>query len=366
MCFSRRTINIVKMQDVRNKGIDLVKTVAVLFVISVHFFLNNGFYTTEMFGKEMFISTFFRWSFYICVPLFIITTGFLMRNKVLSSNYYKSLLKTLITYVLISIICLTVRIYYLQDDLTWLDGIKGMLNFTTPYSWYVNMYVGLYLLIPFLNILYKNIKKKEEKILLIVTLLFLTGLSTTFLIRKLLPNWWYGIYPITYYFVGAYLFDYKVDIRKWKLIVITLFILLIQTIISYFFSRGEVFKEYNLGYGNFLTAMVAICVFLLLFDVEIKNRIFISLLTTISKLTLEIYLISYIVDRIVYLYLKKYFYSSIEMLPYMLLIVLFVFIISLISSIGLSIIQKKIFMWLHIDKYNIAIDKIFTRNKTTN
>lgn len=39
----------------------------------------------------------------ICVPLFLILTGFLMNKKVVSRKYYSGLKKTYITYVLASI-----------------------------------------------------------------------------------------------------------------------------------------------------------------------------------------------------------------------------------------------------------------------
>ena len=72
----------------RNINIDLIKFIAVFSVISVHFFLNNGFYGKIIVGKEMYIFSFIRTLFMICVPLFIITTGYLMKNKTLSKKYY--------------------------------------------------------------------------------------------------------------------------------------------------------------------------------------------------------------------------------------------------------------------------------------
>ena len=74
----------------RNINIDLIKCIAVFSVISVHFFLNTNFYNTPVVGNKMYIAVFFRTLFMICVPLFIITTGYLMKNKELNKKYYEN------------------------------------------------------------------------------------------------------------------------------------------------------------------------------------------------------------------------------------------------------------------------------------
>lgn len=72
----------------RNINIDLIKSIAVFSVISVHFFLNVGLYEIIINSSNMYIAIFFRTLFMICVPLFIITTGYLMKDKTLSKKYY--------------------------------------------------------------------------------------------------------------------------------------------------------------------------------------------------------------------------------------------------------------------------------------
>ena len=81
------------MQKERNINLDLIRTVAVISVISVHFFLNSGFYSLPLLGKTMYISTVFRTLFMICVPLFLLLTGYLMNKKELSKKYYGGIKK---------------------------------------------------------------------------------------------------------------------------------------------------------------------------------------------------------------------------------------------------------------------------------
>ncbi len=76
------------MMKKRNINLDIIRSIAVFSVLSVHFFLNNGFYTEIIKGKRMFVMFTMRTAFMICVPLFAILTGYLMNKKILSKTYY--------------------------------------------------------------------------------------------------------------------------------------------------------------------------------------------------------------------------------------------------------------------------------------
>ena len=135
-------------------GLDLVRSIAVIMVLSVHFFLNNGFYDLKINGFFAYLSIFLRWLFYIGVPLFIIITGYLKNNKKLNKEYYKGIRKVVISYFFISLICIIFKKYFLHDSTRLLRLFLGIFNFTTlEYSWYIEMYIGLFLLIPFFMIL---------------------------------------------------------------------------------------------------------------------------------------------------------------------------------------------------------------------
>lgn len=84
----RIKIREIPMMKKRNINLDIIRSIAVFSVLSVHFFLNNGFYTEIIKGKRMFVMFTMRTAFMICVPLFAILTGYLMNKKILSKTYY--------------------------------------------------------------------------------------------------------------------------------------------------------------------------------------------------------------------------------------------------------------------------------------
>ena len=146
----------------RSPAADIIRIFAFFCVTSVHFFLNNGFYSTVVEGKRMFVMTIMRSFFIICVPLFLTLSGYLLRKKQLEKKYYGKISRIIITYILASLFCVLYSVVFLKQDLTVKSVFLNILNFTAaPYSWYVEMYLGLFLLIPFLNIIYNSLPSRK-------------------------------------------------------------------------------------------------------------------------------------------------------------------------------------------------------------
>lgn len=141
----------------------------------------------------MLILNIIRCLFMTCVPLFIILTGYLSINKELNKNYFKKIFRIILTYVLCSIACL-IALHFIENRpvLSLKEYIFSILSFNAaPYSWYVNMYIGLFLIIPFLNILWKNLKTKKYRQYLIVVLVLLFVIPTITNIYNFNDtNWW--------------------------------------------------------------------------------------------------------------------------------------------------------------------------------
>ena len=329
-------------------GIDLVKAIAAFFVISVHFFLNNGFYNADVKGIGMFISIIFRWIFYIAVPLFIIITGYLCKDKKLEKKYYKKIIPVLLTYLFISIICIIFRIFYLHEHKRILLWILSIFNFSADgYSWYVEMYIGLFLLIPFLNILYNGLETRKNKqifIIILGILISLPSLINNIYVKEIkleiIPEWWKSIYPLIYYFIGCYIKEYGIKINKFKGILLFIGLILFESIASYIYNYNSTFSwDFIQGYGSLQVVVITTIFFLLLYDIKCEGKIKTKIINKIASLSLDIYLFSFIVDKVVYGHLWKKFSTPMDYLPYMILIILIVFI----SSFVLSYIKDLIF-----------------------
>ena len=322
-------------------GLDLVRSIAVIMVLSVHFFLNNGFYDLKINGFFAYLSIFLRWLFYIGVPLFIIITGYLKNNKKLNKEYYKGIRKVVISYFFISLICIIFKKYFLHDSTRLLRLFLGIFNFTTlEYSWYIEMYIGLFLLIPFLNILYKGLKTKKNKQMLIITLIVLVSINPLINYIKIgdtrleiIPDWWSKIYPLLYYFIGCYINEFKISSSKIKGFIIILFFLLTSSLFSYIYAYNSIFDTSFIGgYGSLQTVIISTLVFMMFYDTKCDKKIINKIFNKISNLSLDIYLFSYMVDIVVYNCLKSMINSTSQWLLFLIPIVLLTFTISFVLA----------------------------------
>lgn len=144
--------------------------------------------------------------------IYMILTGYLCCNKTFGAKFYRSGIKVIASYLFFSLLTIIVNRYLIHSGMTWASGIKGIFSFSTiPYAWYIEMWIGLFLLAPFLNIWYKALPNKRMKIYLIILLLALTALPDFFNRYGLyiVPGFWESIYPVCFYFCGCFILNYS-------------------------------------------------------------------------------------------------------------------------------------------------------------
>ena len=330
----------------RNINLDLIRVVAIVSVICVHFIRNIGFYGVDINSVPLIISVFIRTFFMICVPLFLLLTGYLMNKKTLSKKYYKGVIRIIYIYLVYKIFYLLFNIFYLKNVNNFISIFKIFFDFENDYSWYVNMYLGLFLIIPFLNLIYNNLCKKKEKQILILTLFFLTSIATLSLKKiVIIPNWWSGIYPITYYFIGAYISEYGFNLKKSSSLIVLLLSWLIPSGIYAFFSYNTNFCYHALNeYNGPLNFVLSVVVFGLLLNLNTKKitQSTRKIILNISKLSFGMYLFSYIVDKFVYDKLNSLVLNINDRFLFFPLITVIVFFITYILSYLCELSYEKI------------------------
>ena len=356
-------MDIKKLQS-RNASLDIIRIVAAFTVLSVHFFLHNGFYSNTVQGVPMYIMVLMRTLFSVCVPLFMILTGYLMSHKTLSRKYYSGISKTLIVFVLATLACMIFKAVHNNEPLSLKSFILGTLDFTgANYSWYIEMYIGLFLLVPFLNLAYNKLKNKKQKQVLVFTLVFMTIIPTLFNIfnfdnpawwsdpktsdtfAKLVPSWWMGFYPIAYYFTGCYIREYGIRLKTRSTLVLFLLAIVIFGTFNFYRSYGTTFKSgsYIFWYG-FEPYVLSVLLFVLLSRIKTDNmnEKVKFVLWKVSDLALGIYLISFIFDTLVYEVLNAKIAVMTDRLPFYFVTVPIVFVCSMMASAVMNIVAKYI------------------------
>ncbi len=131
---------------------------------------------------------------------------------------------------------------------------------------------------------------------------------------EIIPNWWHNIYPLTYYFIGNYIKEFKPMINKKYLLITVVVVGIMSTIFKVTQMQGNTFNFiYHEDYNSIIIGFISVSIFLLLYNVNIKNKWCNKFFKKISSLTLSIYLFSYIIDLF---YIEKFnilepsFYST--------------------------------------------------------
>lgn len=350
----------------RNINIDVLKCIAVTFVICVHFFLHTSYYGRSFSFKSIFYSSFIWIIFMTCVPLFIMVTGCLMKDKTYNKAYFLKLLPVLGTYAL------TASVYTLFDtkalNIEYLEKLVVNIVTFSHYAWYVNMYIGLYLLIPLLNSGYKSLKNHRVQAVVILILIILTVLPPTFslldnnqkfiIIQHLVPDYWKGIWPITYYFLGIFLASLN---KKWdlKASISLIFLIAFLSIVGI-----SVVSEKSLGVEfAVLPVFLLSCLLynlVLHLPIDIKKVWLQKIIYFISNNTLSIYLLSVIGDNYWYPKIIEKWGDFSNILPKFPLIVFLLFLQSLLIAFIL-VFGTKIFLNIVAKLSRSTESKIFDK-----
>ena len=258
----------------------------------------------------------------ICVPLFMVLTGYLMSRKELSRGYYKKIGHTIAIYLLASLACLLYRNLFTSKPLNLYESISGFFSFSAaPYGWYIEMYIGLFLLIPFLNLIWRNLKNKRQQLALIGTLVFLSSLPSIFNVvnfqgfftaekilnptkgLQLLPDYWGSLYPFMYYFIGCFIREHRPKLKTRTNLIYLIIASAASGIFVFKALHHQAFVSSSLnGHSNPFVAVLTTLVFLFFINLNYSrvpakvNRT----LAYLSSLCLGAYLVSWIFDDIFY------------------------------------------------------------------
>ncbi len=292
----------------RFAGPDIIRCLAISFVLLAHMLsycaaFNEGLHTA-------------KWVIYVtlhyvgitAVPLFLLLTGYLNSNKKLSKGYFKGIIPVLLSYVIISVISILFDRFVYGEKIIFWRAVLSVLNFTAiDYAWYVEMYIGLFLMIPFLNMIKDSLQDRKQWHILIAVLVFLTALpdvAGSFIVGgvklNIVPDWWVNLYPVTFYFLGAYVREHKPEVKKLNVFAAGVGALAVNVGLCALFSQQEYAWWVMYGFSALPTMVFALSIFLLFYNMNKLPKIIAVPVKKVALSSFEMYLFSYITDKYLY------------------------------------------------------------------
>lgn len=288
----------------RDLNLDLIRCVAFIAVLVMHYYDNSGFYLITMDSAGDFIMAMVRMLFTICVPLFLMLSGYLCHRKTLSARYYLGILRVLELYILCSLACIVFEWLYLDRQFGLREIVSTVLNFEVcGYAWYVMLYFGLFLMIPFLNLAYNGLESRGQKLTLVATFFTLSILPSLLnAYFHIYSVWWSKLYPLCYYFTGAFLSEYMPKKRPVKMGLLLLAALVVFCLYDHFKFHAEAGCYDGIHYDHYQVYILAVLSFLFLASLDLSSwpGFWKKQIGIIAELSFAAYLCSWISDGIIY------------------------------------------------------------------
>lgn len=297
-----------KSSKIKESNIELLRIISMFYIVLYHLIIHSNMISNSI-GLTKYTFLLIESLTLVHVNSFILITGYFQSNSKFKSRKILSLNNQVWFYkVVIPIALIILGIIAIPDTVTIFKTIMPI-DYGT--YWYVNTYILLYLLSPFLNKIINGLSKKNFKLLLTLLIIFISFIPT--FTRDESFNTYSGRSLITFillYFIGAYIRKYSVEDDIFekkstpsnrKKIFFGGYILL--TIISFVFVSigirlercnatlqyiGIILQNFHASYASPIIILQTVCYFLLFKNIKIKSKI----INFVSSYTFSVYLIS--------------------------------------------------------------------------
>lgn len=290
----------------RNSNFELLRIVSMMMIILWHIYHFGGIKDNPRIMNPVIALFFELLSFFLVVHVnsYVLVTGYFFDKTKVKLGKVCSLIDSMFFYRVVSIIVFVGLGLLYMTKVDYID-----FKFLNDY-WFVQVYIALYLITPFLNKLINHMKQKEHLTLLVINTIILSLVPFFTGNGLALNNSGYSLYGFVYlYFLAAYIKKYPIrnnfifshfSDNLYKIFWIIVFIacallnFLIYVTLKQYSILGPVFKwisnNYNtvsLYYSNPFIILQSVAYFLIFEQMNFKSKI----VNKISKLTLGIYFI---------------------------------------------------------------------------
>ena len=352
----------MKTAKERNLNLDLIRCVALLMVPIMHSLDHTGLYDQQLYGAANQSMIAVKTLFTTCIPLYVMLSGFVNNRKALSARYYLGLIRILGVYLICGIACLAFEQCSGIAHRSPAEMVSALVNFSCcDYAWYIMMYFGLFLMIPFLNMAYHGLTTRKQKLVLVATFLALSVLPSLLnLYFQLYSLWWTRLYPLCYYFTGAYLSEYMPKAKPGKWAAALLAFLAAYSVFFYFHHDANGAALIGVYQDTFPVYILSVLLFVTLFHLSLGTvpGPVAALLRKVSDLTLPAYLLTWITDSLIYPRLMAAVPAGPARYPWLLLTVP----LSLISALLMAQVVDWIFVPINRLTKNLGQTPFFSDN----
>ncbi len=295
----------IKTQKKRDTNFELLRILAMLMIIVHHYNVFGGilYNADKVIDSQRIEYYIFYFAEYICiiaVNLYVMISGYYM---VKSKMKVKKIVKLELELLFYSVLIYAILVWQHKIDFNASDCLYTFFPVISNQYWFMTAYMGLYLLVPFINKLANSLNKKSYGYLIIISTIIFSVVRTIFPTNNILES--NGGYSLTWfiylYLLAGYIHLYfDRDIKKYKLAIIFFLLIFGEMAVRFYLQKStdnfdkiwvKTSLNFSLFYNQLFILIETVIVFLFFKNIHIKNEIANKMITVISPLTLGVYLI---------------------------------------------------------------------------
>ena len=337
----------------RTSNFEVLRILSMCGIIAVHYM--NGEIGG---GVQNAVFPNFSWFFMhllssFCVPMvncFVLISGYFLIGR--SNLSFRKATDLLIITAYYGLIAYVISLICGNNVFSWSELFFAVMPFFKGTRWFVETYIILILLSPFLNRTLRSLNRNSYRVLILIQLSIFSVWYSIGLSAPLLDDGYGIINFITLYMLGAYLRLYGKDmllcrLQKWKLLILFVGLAFLTFSISYFTNPY--------GYAFITNILGAAVLFILFMKWNIGE---IKIINKISSATFDVYFVHSDKNTSFLLIYELLGAKLVSDTPWMTFHILFVILI--IWGLGFCAYQ------IRKNLFRISVDKILDKLKFVN
>ena len=281
----------------RDANLDLLRLFSMFLIVLRHSIGSSGVLgLEEQFGWATFLYLRFVYMLsQVCVNLFVMLSGYYLVH---SSFRFRKMIQLWLEVVFYSLFIKLVFMVSGEIPFSMRSLASCFLPVITGRYWFITVYMGLYLLFPFLNLAVKAMDKKTHlSLVLVLVLLFSVMISIYPSFPGMNSGDGWGLpWFVVLYFIAAWIrLYYTPDQRRTGRIAAWLGIALVISLLYCFSSNLAAPVKKAVGnwyrYDSLFSLASTVLVFLAFLNLRVQNRTLIYVIERAAPATLGVYLI---------------------------------------------------------------------------
>lgn len=275
LCVENKGVSLMNEYSEKKRifSVDFACIIGLILMLGLHFFERSGVQEIPFAsGVAAIGSHTLRWLCMTGYPLVLMVNGAAFLREDFSFSQYKGFFKL--------IYCVVLGYFAVK----YLGGADvGAMNSSVPFYHYdgiqfAELYAVILLATPFLNCAYQGLPSNKARFRLIIVMCLITSVPDMLIIDdiRILPTIFSSLYPVTLYFIGAYIYDNRERMDVLSSVVLLISLCLAQGIFSYNDSvhlNGGAFCCPRLdSYSSLGVIVSAGALFAMVCNVNIKNQ----------------------------------------------------------------------------------------------